>query len=344
MDQSKKKLPSPLRAWLAPLTRSELFSRSNRARRKEGDRYEAPAHRGLTISLCIFFSILLWFFSSLAETYSRTFVFDTQLENLPADEALSALPPATVRAEVQSEGMHLLRLFYHRPTIRLSAEASVIDLDEATRASLPEDIRLESTYPRYYPLEKEKRETRKIPIALDAAIDVPPTHALLEAPTISPDSVVVSGPESLIQTLQSWPTRHVAYPDLKDSLSVRVALEDSLVGIVELGIRSVALRARAAEFTEGTRVLDVMIGGVPSTAKSIQLDPPSVTVRFRVPLPQYDLAQKAPDFLAAVTYDDIRSDTTGYIIPRIELPQDIVLLDIEVAPSRVRYYDLLVDR
>lgn len=306
--------------------------------------YDAPARRGLIIGLCVFFSVLLWFFSSLAQTYSRTLAFPTQLENLPADEALLALPPAELDVDVESEGMHLLRLFYNRPVVRLSADAPVLDLEEAARASLPENVRLTSVWPRFSALQKEKRETRKVPIQFVGAVTTPPTHALIEPPRLSPDSVVLSGPVSLVETIQDWPTRPLRQSSLKDSLVTRVELVDSLAGVVDLGVRAVTLRARAAPFTEATRALDIFISGIPSATNTIQLDPPSVVVRFRVPLAHYERALDAPDFLATVTYDEIRSDTSGTIAPRIELPQGIILTDIEVNPARVRYYDVLEER
>ncbi len=305
--------------------------------------HEAPARRGLIISMCLFFSVLLWFFSSIAETYTREILLETELENLRADEALRTLPPKTVRAEVEAEGMHLLQLYYNRPIIRVSADAAVVDFEESVRSNLPPNIQLQSVWPRFVPLDKEARATRKVPIDARVSIEVPPTHGLIEQPTISPDSVVISGPVSLIDRIDRWRTEVYDARGLKDSLVIRLPLEDTLGGVVALGIRSVALRARAAEFTEASRAIEVMIDGVPSGAKTIQLDPPAVTVRFRVPLSQFDRAAKALDFLASVTYDAIRSDTTGYIVPRLDLPMGVVMEGVEVTPSRVRYYDLLED-
>ncbi len=318
-----------------------LFSRK---RGNERERYDAPRNRGVIVSLCIVFAVLLWFFSSMATTYSRQIVLPTRLVNMPADEALLDLPPKEVRVEIEGEGLHLLRLYYNRPVIPVNAEVEVFDFSEAVNANLPGDIHLENVWPRMYGLKKELRAVRKVPVTLQAAVTLPPTHALLSPLAISPDSVVISGPESVIAQLTSWPTAPVRIEELKDSLSRRVPLVDSLAGIVNLGVRTVTLHAHAAEFTEATRSIDVFVAGVPSMSKAIQLDPPAVMVRFRVPLSQYQRAQQARDFLATVTYDDIRNDTTGYIEPRLELPHDIVLRDVEVSPSRVRYYDLLVDR
>ncbi len=332
-----------LRRWRKALLPSEFWRGIIREGPAAEAWHEAPARRGLIISLCLFFSVLLWFFSSIAETYTREILLETELENMPADEALRTLPPEAVTAEVEAQGMHLLQLYYDRPVIRVSADAAVVDFEESVRSSLPPNIQLQSVWPRFVPLDKEARATRKVPIDARVSIEVPPTHGLVEPPTISPDSVVISGPVSLINRFDRWRTEAFESSSLKDSLNIRLPLEDTLGGVVALGIRAVVLRARAAEFTEASRVIEVSIDGVPSGAKTIQLDPPNVTVRFRVPLTQFERAARALDFLASVTYDAIRSDTTGYIVPRIDLPMGVVMDQIEVAPARVRYYDLLDD-
>ncbi len=343
MKNAYQQLITRSRRWMQSLLPGAAWQRIFSVDRPDGDWQEAPARRGLTISLCIFFSTLLWFFSSIAETYTRAIDLETALENLPADEALRTLPPATVRAEVEAEGMHLLQLYYNRPMIRVSADAAVVDFEESVRSSLPPNVQLHTVSPRFVPLDKEARATRKVPIDARVSIDVPPTHGLIEHLTIFPDSVVISGPVSLIDRFDRWSTEAYEVRGLKDSIVVRLPLADTLGGVVALGIRSVTLRARAAEFTEGSRSIEVMIDGVPSGAQAIQLDPPTVVVRFRVPLSQFERAQKALDFLASVTYDAIRSDTSGYIVPRIDLPMGVVMDEVEVTPARVRYYDLLED-
>jgi hypothetical protein len=321
----------------------DLFGRSGRSTPEEASFGSSP-RRGVVVSWCLFFSVILWFVSSLAQTYTRSFVFETRIENLPLDEALRQAPPATIQAEVEGEGVRLLLMYYSRPVIAVSADVPVLDFAESTRAALPGSVRLSQVWPRYIRLEKERRLTRKVPVALRASFILPPTYALLEPPTIMPDSVVVSGPESLIAPLERWYTEAIPIGPFRDSLLTHVALDDSLADLVTLGVRSVAIKVRASEFTEASVPLDIVLAGIPSGSSVLQLDPPTVHVRFRVPLAQYEQAVAARDFLAIVTYDDIRSDTSGAVAPRIELPHGVLLLDVTVTPERVRYYDILDDR
>ena len=49
-------------------------------------------------------------------------------------------------------------------------------------------------------------------------------------------------------------------------------------------------------------------------------------------------SERAPDFFATVSYDQIREDTTGYVRPELHLPSDLIIRDPEMIPSRLQYY------
>ncbi len=293
--------------------------------------------------MCILFSVLLWFFSSMSETYTKSIPVSTRIENLSSDEAFLELPPDKVDVWFQGEGLQLLRLYYNPPSLVIDANDSQVRVREAVERWLPQNISVERTQPVLLTLQKEKRVSKKIPIVPRAEISWPATHDIVQDITVSPDSVEISGAASVIDGIKSWPTEFFKRDDVKDSLNVQVALADTLKGLVDLNMIETRLYAVTAQFTEGTRELDVRLKDVPSMQQAVALDPPVIEVRFRVPLSQYKQAQEASDFLASVSYYDLRQDTTGYVVPDIVLPQGIWLRDVVLIPSRLRYYDVLID-
>jgi hypothetical protein len=319
---------------------NKLFSLT-RPRSDEPD--EQPSHRGFVIAMCIIFSTMLWFFSSLGETYTKTIEMRTHVENLGPDEAFVSLPPRVVQAQVNGDGLQLMRLHSRPPQILIDASVEQINLQDAVQRYLPQSIRLERVLPPLFIPNKEPRITRTIPIHPRVAISWPPTHDEVQAPSVYPDSVTVTGAQSIIEGLNAWATEKFEYDDLKDTLRVMIQLADSLEGLVELSLQETQLMAVTEPFTEGIRDLEVHILEVPFTQETLTLDPPNIQVRYRVPLSQYQRAQDASDFLASVDYDTIRDDTTGYVKPNLELPQGIHFRDVDIFPSELRYYDILVD-
>lgn len=326
--------------------KSSFFEKLNAIlglRRSEEDEFrDQPQQKGVTIALCITCSILLWVFSSMSETYTKMLEVETQVANLADDEAFLTLPPKNVEVYVQGEGLALLQLFYTPPSISIDASRSQVNFIEAISRRLPSGISVDRVTPPMFILQKEKRMSRRVPIILNADIQTPPTHDLVLEPTIFPDSVEISGAESLVENVNEWPTVFFEHKELKDTLTVEIPLVDSLQGLVQVAVSQTQLHVIAEQFTEASREIEVIIGDGPNQT-SITLDPPALEVRYRVPLSQYRRAQNARDFILSVSYDDIRDDTTGYVEPRLELPQGILFRDVSFFPEEIRYFDVLLD-
>ncbi|MFQ5569459.1 MAG: hypothetical protein ACE5G0_07275 [Rhodothermales bacterium] len=314
----------------------EWFSRS-RGEALLGD--DTPRHRGFAVSMCVLLSIVLWFTLSIRETYVDLIELPTQIVNLPEDQALTRLPPSTVQVQVRGEGTKLFGLHFDPPVVVIDAVQPEVDF--ATLVNLPQGVSSESVIPRSFSLQTEPSISRKIPITLRASIETAATHALFDEPTLFPDSVVVTGAQSIIGVLKYWPTQDFEQQGLQDSLVVVVPLADTLAGLVTTDVKETTMTAVAQQFTEDRRWLQVQVTGG-ATERLVTLDPPTVVVTYRVPLSQYDQAKTAPDFFATVSYDAIRNDATGRVRPELNLPGCCILHHVVVEPSTLQYYERLV--
>lgn len=307
----------------------------------DGRRLEGGPSKGIVITICILISTLLWFTFTLQETYTATLDLPVRVVNLPADQALGAFPPRAVRVQLRGEGYPLMQLYFNPPTVTLDAQQDVFDLTTLD-LNLPRGVVVESVTPQLVELRKEPRVTRRLPVELRVAIEMPPTHDLLYPPYVEPDSVQVWGAASIVRRLVAWPTVSMRLRDVRDSLVLRVPLSDTLHPLVFVTPQVVQMYAQVVPFTEGVRELPIRITGVPSTERIVVLEPATVRVRFRVPLAQYEAAMVAPDFFATVPYEVIRADTTGRVRPIMHLPDGIALRDVVVIPPALRYYNVLI--
>ena len=299
---------------------------------------EAGSHRRtVEIALAILLSMLLWFTFTMRETHTRTIELPLEVVNIPEDQALSQYPPETVRVQAVGEGWTLLRLGLRSPVVPVSAAQSQVQIADVVSEFLPE-VQVQSVTPAVANLFKERRVVRILPIRANITLETPATYDLLAPPEAFPDSVAVAGAASIVNGLTEWPTVAQTFQAVRDTFEVRLALVDTLGGLVEKNVEDVMLRAISQEFTEDTREIVVTVQGQPSTRQLVSLEPSAVEVRYRVMLSQYQDAQRAMDFFATVSWDDIRRDTTGYVEPHLEVPDGIVLRDVEMIPRRLAYY------
>jgi hypothetical protein len=284
----------------------------------------------------------------MQETYVRVVELPVEIRNLPVDDALAELPPPEVRVEVRGPGWQLLGSFgsfgfgSSLPVIPIDASQSTVNLEAAVQSlALSNNVTIQGVSPTQISLQKEDRIMVKVPVRLNASIEPPPTHALVTPPMVIPDSVAVSGARSVVGDLVYWPTEPYEALDLRDSIVVQLPLADTLSGLVTRSQDSVTLIARAKEFTQGTREMRVIVQGLPNYEELVRLEPPTIRVRYRVPVDQHDAVETAPDFYAEVSYEEILNDTSGAITPRVNLPQDYDVRDVELFPPGVRAYQII---
>lgn len=293
--------------------------------------------RGLTITVCVLISSVIWLTLSLQEPKTVTLDVPTTVVNVPDGQALAQLPPSTVRVQVHGEGLQLLWLYLDRPAVPIDATSNEVNVQDALDLSRASDVRVESVSPQRVDVRKERRIERRIPIRSRVRVDVPPAHELLFPPRLEPDSVTVTGATSVVTSLTRWPTDTLRV-EVADSVRTDVPLADTLTHLVVRGIESVTLQARAGKFAEAQREIDVEVTGIPSDQNLVALDPSTIRVRYRVLFDQLFESQRASDFFATVSYRQIRSDTTGFVEPNIHVPSDLLIRDPEAIPRRLRYY------
>lgn len=308
-------------------------------RRQAQQRTHVPksrVHRSAVVSLCILVAVVLWLTLSLADTYTYVASLEMRVTDLHEDSALAALPPAAVEVRLSGSGTALLRTRFNGPVLELSAVGSEIDTRSALQLS-PE-IAVIDVVPERIELAKDVRHTRRIPIESRVELEPIAAYDLFEQPVLQPDSVVVTGARSVVDRLEFWPTEPMRFSRIRDTLVTSIPLADTLSELVTIDQSSIILSARAYRFTEASRVLPVTVTELPTAQPIVLLDPPEVEVIYRLPLFQYEAAQAAVDMFVTVSYETILADTTAWVEPQINVPEDLLIRLKEVTPPRLRYF------
>lgn len=304
---------------------------------------DQPGHearrRGRAALVSLVVAFVLWFTFSMRESYSVVIEMPLVVENLPEGRALSALPPREARVTVQGEGWELLKLSRRTPSLEVSARDATVDVYGAATESnrLPPGVAVQSVLPTTLNLSLEPSITRALPIRLRADIGAAPLYDILSQPTLTPDTVVVSGARSIVNALDNWPTEQILWDGLTENVDGTVALSDTLAGLVIKSVRGVEVRVPVALFTEATRELEVRTEGAPPGADPVRLIPSTVQATYRIPVDQYEASLESDRFYAFVPYATAINDTTGAVQPILQLPENLFVRDVRIEPRRLQY-------
>ena len=313
--------------WLRP-----LFAPREDAPRRDGD------PRGGAITVCVLLSCVLWLSLSLGEQRTQTIRLPVDVVQTPEGQALAEVPPSHVQVQLQGPGLDLLRLLYNPPVVEVDATTSQIDV--ASEIALPQGtaLQIEAVTPASFEMALEPRRTRRVPVRSQMEVGLASDYELIDDPQFEPDSVTIEGAESVVQGLEAWPTTTRAIENLQDTVAVRVPLADTLRRLVDVRPQEVRATARAGRFVEEMQEVAVEVTGVPSGQDLVSLQPSTIRIRYRVLFRDLFKARRDSGFFATVSYDQIRSDTTGYVTPRVHVPSDLLIRDEEPIPPRLRYY------
>ena len=303
---------------------------------------EPTSRRGLAMLLSLVVAAVMWFSFSMRESYPLTLRVPVEIVRTPPGQALRAAPPAMATVTVEGEGWTLLTLSRRPPAIRVYADAATVDLTAALRESgLPAGIAVQSVQPQMIELALDTRTRRRLPIRLREDIRTEPPYDLVRPPTLTPDSVEVTGSQTLLGALDDWPTALFSIDAVDGSLTRTVALADTFGGLLEPAVRTTRVEVEIAEFTEGRRFLEVEVENLPPDVAGVRFQPSTVEAVYRAPTSgsTYARADTSRRFRAVVDYFDIRRDSTDGVVPvAARWPQDLDVRGVELRPSRVEYF------
>ena len=313
-----------------------LGNKTSERHTKAFRRKSTGTKRGIARTVCVIVAFGIWVLLSLDDEGELRVELQTSVVNQAENQAFVEAPATSVMATVRGTLVALTRLRFNPPEFTLDAAQDVVQSQNAV--DWPAGITGATFDSPQIPLLQDVRVERAVPIRSRVSVGTALAYALFEDPVLEPDSVVISGADTIVQSIDAWQTAAMRRVGIKDSLTFEVALVDSLPGLVSLSHESVHFSAMAHNFTEGTRSLRVGVRDIPNADRLVELEPTVVTVRFHAPLSEYQQVTEAGDFEAYVSYETIRQDTTGIVVPQVVMPNGLLVTHVSTEPQSVRYF------
>ncbi len=263
------------------------------------------------------FSMVFWLFVKLSKSYFSEIVLPIKWE-LPEDKAFSTIPPSSVEVEIEGSGWDLLsQYFLKKPdSLRFNVAelpARMVDrtqIKSKIKKHLSSAIEIKEINHDFVQLEFENKITKKIPVFADLTIKFSQNHYYKEPLTISPDSVLVSGPYSYVNSLDSVYTVQKTFENLKNSVAEKIAVSNPHESILTITPPGVNLIIPVEQITEKTYFVPVK---VINNRDSIHIFPEKVKVTCVVGLSKFQSISPA-DFEVVADMKNVNiKDTSNFV-------------------------------
>lgn len=300
-----------------------------------------PREKLLVFSGSLILALCLWFIVNLNRDFSITLDLPIEIRDISGEMALVSDPPASARVDVTGEGWKLITLYSNPPRVVLDVDNEEIDLTDRIQrqVSMLSDVMITSVRPSILVLEMEERTEKEVPVVPLVDILFAEQFGQVGTPVVEPSLIQISGAASRVQEVDTVYTRLRELENVRESREL--ALELAPVSGILLQTEQVRYSFEVAEFTEAQITVPIRIRNLPP-GQTITYNPTRVTIRYDVPIDEYNESLNIRPFSVWVDYDKIRQDTTGQVTPDVERNEDDLQIRFRsVQPRRISYFTVL---
>lgn len=293
----------------------------------------------MTIGLIGLLSVLLWVFVSFSDEFSVTLNLPTQVVDIPEQMSVSSVSSNNVSIGLKGTGWELAPHTLGRdPSFiipsPLEAGENEISIRNALAANswLSSTLQLAEITPEKVIIKIENTKSKMVGIVPLISLSYKAGYGLVSPVNIDPDSVLITGPESLIDQISIVNTEGSVQRDLEGQSSAILKLDQQTY--VQTNISECKVDFNVQKIVDKTfDDLVISTKNLPSRYELI-LSPTKLSVVLRGGIGQLSKL-KNENLNVFVRFDQALIDTSGAITPIIEIPDFTSLIDIK--PNRLEY-------
>ena len=293
----------------------------------------------LLISMGI--SLLFWLLIKLSQDYKANREVAITYR-LPATMSFITIPPKKVRVTLAGKGWDLMYDYFGGRNSEINFNLASLPNQTITnnqlKGKMVENARSSNVSVvdmnfDYITVELGESASKKIPVTLEQQLSFAPEHHLPSPIEIIPDSIIISGPSTLLETYTAWPTTLLTLDDLKNTITRPLTLQPNTKAQIVLSTKMVQVRISVEQFTEKSLFLPVMVKNAPD---SLKVFPNKIKTNFVIGLSQYD-SISAKDFQLEVDLNGVPINQANNTAPLLLTKQPTEVKNIRFSPKSVQF-------
>ena len=297
--------------------------------------------------ICILISAFIWLSIKLSKEYTTAVKHPVEYVNLPQDKVLTNELPDQVYLKVKGRGTELLKAQLSDPNEPLKINLADVQFEKQGEytysAQVPavwfiSQVARQSKYydklvdinPDTLIFRFEELKYRKVPVNVQLDYQLDHQVWLREPLQIFPDSVVISGIERAVDTVNAVPTEKIDLGTVRKKIQRAIELKEFPTRFLKLEEDSVTIKLLAEKYTEAQVTIPIHT----DTPQSVKLKtfPETVTITYRVSLEKYERVDGS-NFQANVRY---RPGSGQFLTVEIVRKPEYVRIT-ELEPKEVEY-------
>lgn len=292
-------------------------------------------------------SLFFWFLTKLSKEYQNTLKVNVNYTNIPLDRIIKNKIPSQLDLNVTASGFKLLYAKLVSPTIDVECsnlkgrgnDTFLIDFeDQRTKIQnqLSNGIALNYFEPTSIEVGFDQMENKKVKVHPDVSINFKDSYDMYGKEMVTPDSILVSGPKSILDTLTFIRTEKLELVDVEKDISeaIKIGLEYKEKSIV-FKETNVQYEIQVDKFTEGNLEIPFTIINEPED-NSITTFPNTIKLTYKVGLSDYNKVNKSL-FLIECDYKESIDNGLNFLIPKIVKAPNFIK-DLHINTQKIDFF------
>jgi len=293
----------------------------------------------LKILLASLFSVILWVFVSFSNDYTTTLRIPIEFTNIKEGNSLLSQSHSDISFTINGQGWSLAQItFGPKTTFKISTNENVGLQNYNMRDAISDNAWLSSSVqvvliaPLEISYSVERLNYKTVPLVSDVVIGISDGYGLVSKVELTPDSVKISGPKSLVKSIESVSTEKFEFHNINESISTQLKLKSIKYINFENNMTNI-------EF-EVQKIVDKTFYSIPISVinvpnlRELDLFPPNVDITLRGGLENLGV-QDVEGISAVVDFNDAFRDTLGFVKAQVTIPEFTTLTNVK--PNTLKY-------
>lgn len=243
------------------------------------------------------FSTVIWIFVQFSKQYTVAVELPLSYINIPKDKLLVDKNPSTLTLRVRDYGFNIARYKLFPPVLNVDVSESreegrqlVYDLEQQ-KPSITTQLNLDFENVTFLQnnlrINYEQKAVKTVTIVPNVELGFSVGYSALEEIKLQPDTVRISGPQSILDTLEEVSTVQLKINNISKDLQGSIKLDKGGLDKVTFFQEEVNYSLRTDKFTEGRVEIPIELQNVPE-GHNIVIFPKEVVVFYQVSLNDFD--------------------------------------------------------
>ncbi|GAB7257566.1 YbbR-like domain-containing protein [uncultured Polaribacter sp.] len=291
-------------------------------------------------------SLLIWILITFSKEYNTSIVFPVEYSNISQNKILQEAPIKEIEVLVKANGFKILRTRFNTKKIIINASSLIKkqgskhflllnNQQKNIAKQLPSGVELKEIAKDTIYLDVGSLVSKKVAVKPNLKLNFSVGYDLSETIKITPDSLVVSGPEVLLSELNNIELSTLDLKDLKADFTNKVAVKPlENYKNLKFKTKEITISGKIEKFTEGSLNIKYKIINVPEGVVINTLSK-EVEFTFVVGLSNFN---KINENVIKIECDFsmTTNNNLGYLIPKlVQKPSEIK--SYKITPKKIDF-------